>query len=155
MDAFRDDQAYYGDLYVPRFGFRRAHHFRRRGMPLQVSLELRARLSSFFAFEHDGITATFSGNEGGYYCAIADADFANCPLVFVSKAFSEFTGYSEDFAEGRTWNFIQPKSKTINAAFNPECVEFSDVRKDRTWLELSEKASGERYWTMMALIFIF
>ena len=105
--------------------------------------------TSDFAFDDGAITGLESGEET-IACAVSDPAFHDCPLVFVSKGFEELTGYSADFATGRSCRFLQPKGPDVNDSFNgserellrsfclePSCEGFG-------CLLLNERESGSR-----------
>lgn len=101
---------YEGDHFVPKIGMKEVALFKERSTWQQVHAALRNEVCRMLDKPSwDGQDVSFS---------VADPNGLDCPLVHVSRAFEELTGYHAEFALGRNCRFLQPKRGTMNQLFN-------------------------------------
>eukprot|EP00928_Gymnodinium_smaydae_P085962 TRINITY_DN6971_c0_g1_i2.p1 TRINITY_DN6971_c0_g1~~TRINITY_DN6971_c0_g1_i2.p1 ORF type:complete len:1461 (+),score=315.10 TRINITY_DN6971_c0_g1_i2:205-4587(+) len=87
---------------------------------------------------------------------VADASAEDVPLVYVSRQFVEFTGYTAAWMLGRNCRFLQPNNPGRNDTFNGE-----ERRRMRTFcksgsgsmasLVLNQKADGSFFWNLIIM----
>jgi hypothetical protein len=97
-------------------------------------------------------------------CAVSRVSEEDCPLVFVSEGFEKLTGYSSEFAMGRSCRFLQPTSKSINDAMNikdrKSIKEFCEAPFARAPgselvnLLINERYDGARYWNLLKMVYV-
>lgn len=90
-------------------------------------------------------------------CAVADPSSIDCPLIFISDAFTEMTGYDKSFALGRNCRFLQPNCPDMNKMLNGDelqrmrdfCKKPSTPGQSIINLLLNERRDGIRFWNLL------
>jgi hypothetical protein len=97
-------------------------------------------------------------------CAVSKPGSLDCPLVYVSKGFEKVTGYTREFALGRSCRFLQPTVRIVNDAMN-----LLDLKRMREFcndphthpagteivnLLLNERYEGPRFWNLLKMAYV-
>jgi hypothetical protein len=151
-----------GDHVCPVLGASAVGYFRGNDKITKLLEASGEDLGRTFSLDATSVTATKEKSSGGFACAVSDPLGTDCPLVFVSPGFIDLTGYSSDFATGRSCRFLQPTSKLLNDAVNLEerkiMREFcSFVKPAGTTiinLLLNQQFTGERFWNLLRMQYV-
>lgn len=148
-----------GDHVCPNLGKDRVQYFDRENKIFKLLEASGEDLGRSFSLDAKSISATKDGSSGGFCCAVSDPNAADCPLVYISNGFEDLTGYTRDFATGRSCRFLQPTSKLLNDAVNLEerkimrefCNTVQPLGTTIINLLMNERFTGERFWNLLRM----
>jgi len=152
-----------GDNFVPKVGQAAVDSFQSTDDWLAIVDAMRDRLVSSCGASFAEIESTRRQDEAvSIVCSVSDPGQTDCPLVYVSKAFEELTGYPSSFALGRNCRFLQPKTRSENDSANA-----SDRAQMRKFIQglmpenyvlwtivLNETWQGRKFWNMLRMEFV-
>lgn len=151
-----------GDHVVPVVGLSSVGYFLEKDKISKLLDASGEDLGRNFSLHGSSIAATKQGASGGFACAVSDPCVTDCPLVFVSDGFADLTGYTSDFATGRSCRFLQPTSKALNDAINLEerkvmrefCSFLLPAGTTIINLLLNQRFTGERFWNLLRMQYV-
>lgn len=150
---------YSGDNFVPRIGLRNERSFNsdtsralRRALfeESPASYEARALLDNNVPWCADGKSEALA-------MCVLDSSGEDCPVVHLTAAFEEMTGYSREYALGRNMRFLLPKSgstsQLLNGAELPSLEHFCRPHGPPRLLTLMthESRDGRPFWNLLWL----
>lgn len=102
-------------------------------------------------------------NLGPVDCSVAlilcDLDLPDEPIVYVTDAFCDLTGYSKPEIVGRNCRFLQTPNPDSKAMPSPYCkaapTQMRDAIKDRKEVQLrvvNYRKDGQRFYNMVTII---
>mmetsp|Transcript_132356 Transcript_132356/g.247419 ORF Transcript_132356/g.247419 Transcript_132356/m.247419 type:complete len:613 (-) Transcript_132356:258-2096(-) len=151
-----------GDHVVPVLGSKSVGYFVEKDKLTKLLDASGEDLGRNFSLDGSSINATKKGNAGGFACAVSDPTESDCPLVFVSPGFVDLTGYTSEFATGRSCRFLQPTSKVLNDNINMEerkimrefCSFVQPAGTTIINLLLNQRFTGERFWNLLRMQYV-
>lgn len=161
----------WGDHIVPQIlSQERLDKFNEENYMKLIIGAVRSRIESDFGVEAerrkalDSLDNPSQGKKGTPFAfCVSDPEMNDCPLMFVSHGFVTQTGYSKEFAEGRSCRFLQPTAAPLNNAVNLKerklmrIFASEGVKPVGTKiinLLLNETYEGKRFWNLLQMEFI-
>jgi len=153
-----------GDMDVPRHGSACAEQFESEGVLEKCIEECHEVLTAAFFVSNQGLVDDFVAKKTARLSlAVSDPDGPDCPLVFVSRAFEQMTGYTADFCLGCSCRFLQCSNQILNDAVNSNdrqrMAKFCSDRHSAPGssmlaLLLNEKHDGTRFWNLLKMVYV-
>lgn len=122
LEYGRDSRVcYVGKNFAPRVGLAAVRAFHHAAPWRDIVSETAATLKTALNADDDVISATLNNDAAGLACAVMDPSFKECPVVFVSQAFTALYGRKiSDAGIARNSRFMHPNCPRLDAQINGE-----------------------------------
>jgi PAS domain-containing protein len=160
VDSLNPRKLNHGSFFVPQTAQLRTKAFAERDTLNRIMRRSMDEFSRVFGISKEAGTSAVQDFEDleDFAFAVSAPRARDCPIVYVSKAFTALTGYSLEFSVGRSCRFLQPDSRIVNDIVNGEertrLYEFCTQQRPGSNivnLLLNETYDGKRFWNLLRM----